>query len=147
MEILFFIVSLIYTVRGLFSDDIERITYRVFDEKTYKICLGIQNVANCIFCVLIGILVLIRAVTNREIGEGIDMMFGTQFAFNVLYFWIVYYIASPKRKDAILKLINAYKADHPDLSDEELLLAFCRENTDISLKEVRSAVKSSKPDK
>ena len=147
MEILFFIVSLIYTVRGLFSDDIERITYRVFDEKTYKICLGIQNAANCIFCVLIAILVLIQAVTNREIGEGIDMMFGTQFAFNVLYFWIVYYIASPKRKDAILKLINAYKADHPDLSDEELLLAFCRENTDISLKEVRSAIKSIKPNK
>ena len=147
MEILFFIVSLIYTVRGLFSDDIERITYRVFDEKTYKICLGIQNAANCIFCVLIAILVLIQAVTNRDIGEGIEMMFGTQFACNVLYTMIVYYIALPRRKDAILKLINAYKADHPDLGDEELLLAFCRENTDISLKEARSAVKSSTPDK
>jgi hypothetical protein len=145
MEILFFIVSLIYTVRGLFSDDIERITYRVFDEKTYKICLGIQNAANCIFCVLIAILVLIQTVTNRDIGEGIELMFGTQFACNVLYIWIVYYIASPRRKDAILKLINAYKADHPDLSDEELLLAFCRENTDISLKEAKSAIKSSKP--
>ncbi len=144
MEILFFIVSLIYTVRGLFSDDIEKITYRVFSEKTYKICLGIQNTANCVFCVLIAVLVLIRAVTNREIGESIELLFGTQFACNVLYIWIVYYIASPRRKDAILKLINAYKADHPDLGDEELLLAFCRENTDISLKEARSAIKSSK---
>lgn len=136
---------MIYTVRGLFSNDIERITYRVFDEKTYKICLGIQNAANCMFCVLIAILVLIQAVANREVGEGIELMFGTQFACNVLYTMIVYYIASPRRKDAILKLINAYKADRPNLGDEDLLLAFCRENTDISLKEARSAIKSSKP--
>ena len=94
---------------------------------------------------MIAIFVLIQTVTNREIGEGIEMMFGAQFACNVLYFWIVYYIASPRRKDAILKFINAYKADHPDLGDEELLLAFCRENTDITLKEARSSVKTSKP--
>lgn len=147
MEILFFIASLIYTVRGLFSNNIEKITYRVFDEKTYKICLGFQNAGNCVFCILIALFVLIQTATDRDLGKGTELLFCTQFACNALYTMIVCYIASPKKKEAILKLFNSYKADHTDLDGEELLLAFCREYNDLSMKDVRSAIRPTKNSK
>ncbi len=126
------------------NDQLNRLTYNVFKEKTRKTLLLVMSIINCAFLAVVIVMALAEISLQTDLDEPANIVVKTQLLIIILVHVIVTLIAGSKRKKLVRELVRDFERSRTELYTDGELYEYIREHIVITEKELAKMMKAIK---
>lgn len=126
------------------NDQLNRLTYNVFKEKTRKTLLLIMSIINYAFLAVIIVMALAELGSQIDLDEPANIVVKIQLLVIILVHVIVTLIAGSKRKKLVRELVREFERSRTETYTDDELYEYLREHIVITKKEMTRMLKAIK---
>lgn len=126
------------------NDQLNRLTYNVFKEKTRKTLLLVMSIINCAFLAVIIVMALAEIGSQIDLDEAANAVVKIQLLVIILVHVTVALIAGSKRKKIVRELVREFERSRTETYSDAELYAYVREHIVITEKELARMIKKIK---